>query len=135
MNLKTIILAYINKHGSATGYDVTRYLKGKTNHSHQQVYKEIKQLEAKGLFISSVEPREGKPSVKVYRYAHKGDAFAYPCAEKSDFSKTPIACSLVVDDILNGTNNIEQYLIDMTVAEALSIRVMENSDQNHTSNH
>lgn len=135
MNLNTIILAYIHKNGSATGYNVTRFLKGKTNHLHQQVYKELNRLEHKGILASKIEPREGKPAAKVYSYARNGKVFAYPSADSSDFSKTPIACSLVVEDILNDTNDFDKYIKTMEDAESICIHDIKYSDLNHTSNH
>lgn len=75
MSLKHAILVLLESEGG-TGYDIVKsFNKGLGyfwNASHQQVYKELKNLNADGLLECRAEEQVSKPDKKVYRLTDLG---------------------------------------------------------------
>ena len=75
MSLRHAILVLLESEGG-TGYDIVKsFNKGLGffwNASHQQVYQELKKLNADSLLECHVEHQEGKPDKKYYVLTEKG---------------------------------------------------------------
>lgn len=75
MSLKHAVLVLLESEGG-TGYDIVKsFSKGLGyfwNASHQQVYQELKKLNADGLLECHTELQNGKPDKKIYAVTSKG---------------------------------------------------------------
>ena len=61
--LQSAIYFELKKHGSATGYDLTKEINARgIYYSHQQVYRELHRIPSTCVLV----PQDGKPDRKVY---------------------------------------------------------------------
>jgi len=118
MNLEVIIKAYLYKNEEATGYDIAKFLKSTTGHSHQQIYRTLRKLERDDYLEFRTVNQLDKPDKKVYRCAHDGDMFVHPDYSESDFTKCGVGYSLLISDILFDKNDFEKYVNHMKLAES-----------------
>lgn len=76
MSLKNIVLVALSR-GELSGYDITKRFDTSLSHvwyaSHQQVYRELKSLEEKGLIGHREIDQEDKPSKKLYSLTDSGE--------------------------------------------------------------
>lgn len=97
-----------------SGYEMTKFIKPRTGHSHQQVYRECDQMVKIGVLKCEVIPQEGKPNKKNYSIAK---AITIKQTPISDFTKTngSLWCSL--EDVYGGCVH-EKYIEHMKLAES-----------------
>lgn len=71
-NLQVMQLSILSK-GNMSGYDLTKYVEEQgLKISHQQVYRELKKLEAGGFLECTLVPQDGKPDKKLYGLSVNG---------------------------------------------------------------
>ena len=77
MSLKHVILSILAE-GPATGYDMVKRFDAVSgyfwNASHQQIYRDLKGMEASGWVAHEGIEQQGKPDKKLYRLTADGDA-------------------------------------------------------------
>lgn len=75
MSLRHVILTVLTD-GPASGYDIARRFEEADryfwNASHQQIYRDLRSLEAAGMVSSEIVEQEQRPDRKVYRIEHAG---------------------------------------------------------------
>ncbi len=104
-----------------TGYDLTKSIN--TGHSHQQVYRELRALEKKGVLYKKVVQQEGKPDKVLYYSSVSIDPIVESFDDiKSDFTKTNAA--YIVDQINCNDNSHSSYVEHMRNAEIEFIKKM-----------
>lgn len=125
IRLEHLIIAYLDKHPGATGYDITQFLKPKTGHSHQQVYRTLDRMRREGAVKSTPIPHEGKPDGKANHLTNASIVLAYKEGiqtfinkhEHSTFRKGAFNWLITVVDINEGTDKSALYLQYMRLAE------------------
>lgn len=116
-NLNTVIQALMHKSDKPlSGYDIAKAIKNKTGNSHQQIYRELGKIAKRDDVIVTEVVQYDKPDKTLYSFKDKGD-FAYENKD-SDFSKTKFGYTLLVSDILNGTNHFDSYIEDLKAVES-----------------
>lgn len=116
--LNTVIQAILHKSDQPlTGYDIAKLIKNKTGNSHQQIYRELNKIAQRNDVEVCDVPQDGKPDKKTYRFTGSG-GFVAVVPYGSDFSKTKVGYGLLVRDILDGTNNFDDYMTDLKSAES-----------------
>lgn len=125
MNLQTIIKAYLLKHEAATGYDISLYLKDKTGHKTQQIYRELSSLVKQGVLKFEAIKQSDKPDKKIYSFAKPQDELNVLATKESDFRKTSAAYSLLVKDIMFGSDEFNEYVKTMSYVEEKFIESVE----------
>ncbi len=96
-----------------TGYDMTKFIKTRTGHSHQQVYRECDQMVNMGILKFEKVPQEGKPDKKNYSIAEYAQFEQTP---RSDFTKTNGSLWCAIEDAC-GSNIHNKYIEHMASAE------------------
>lgn len=113
--LQQLICVLLEHRGEMTGYQIAKFLKSRTKHSHQQIYRECKKLEVNGL-VSFVDViNNDRPDAKVYKIVDSGNTgikHGY-----SDFSKTTGAMWCAQDDAKLDVDLHKQYVDHMKRAE------------------
>ena len=116
--LNTVIQAILHKSTQPlTGYDIAKLIKNKTGNSHQQIYRELNKIAKRNDVEACDVPQDGKPDKKTYQFTGNG-GFCTVVPDGSDFSKTKVGYGLLVRDILDGTNNFDDYMADLKAAES-----------------
>lgn len=127
-NLYILVQAIIWKSDKPmSGYDIAMVVKGKTGNSHQQVYRELKKLATRDDVIVDVIPQVGKPDKKVYSFKSK-EGFVTECGFVSDFSKTTVGYELLIRDVLDDTNNYDEYIKAMKECEIKFLNELNKAD-------
>lgn len=117
-NLQILIEHAIYHHGKPiSGYDLTKKIRPKTGHSHQQIYREVGKMESDGHLVSKLIPQEGKPDKRVY---------SIPASTKvllgveiiKDYSKTPSCIRLACMDMSDGGDRAEKFQTAMSYIES-----------------
>lgn len=121
-NLSAVIQAILFKSESPlSGYEITKMIKNKTGNTHQQVYRELNKI-AKRIDVKVEDvPQEGKPDKKMYSYIDNDcnfGGFVTQSGSIGDYSKTKLAYEILIRDILDETNNYDNYINAMQNAEA-----------------
>lgn len=115
-NLSTVIQALMHKSDEPlSGHDIAKAIKHKTGNSHQQIYRELGKIAKRDDVTVTNVIQYDKPDKILYSFNSKGD-FAYETID-SDFSKTKFGYTLLVGDILNGTNHFDSYIEDLKSVE------------------
>lgn len=114
-NLQQLIMAALDHKGDMSGYDLSKLLKPMTNNSHQQVYRELGNLNKSGAVVYSDVAQTGKPDLKIYHSC--SFAPVKPVLIPSDFSKSNGAYSLAQFDIVNGTTLCEEFIKELKELE------------------
>mgnify|MGYP001771000064 CR=1 FL=1 len=115
-NLSTVIQALMHKSDEPlSGYDIAKAIKHKTGNSHQQIYRELGKIARRDDVTVTNVIQYDKPDKTLYSFNSKGD-FTYENND-SDFSKTKFGYTLLVSDILGGTNNFDSYIEDLKAVE------------------
>lgn len=72
--LKVAILAEVNHESPITGYTLTKSIPDSANwhSSHQQIYRDCRDLSAKGLLSVKSQPNDGKPDSRLYSITSDG---------------------------------------------------------------
>ena len=96
-----------------TGYEMAKFFKTRTNHSHQQIYRECDQMVKMGVLKCEVIPQEGKPDKKNYSIAK---SLIIKQALISDFTKTNGSLWCAINDAY-GKNIHEKYIEHMKLSE------------------
>lgn len=100
-----------------SGYDISKVIGCRTGHSHQQIYRELKKLASRDDVLIEKVHQEDKPDKKLYSFANKS-AFVTTEDVSSDLSKTPVAYTLLIRDILDGTDFYREYQEKMQSTES-----------------
>lgn len=117
MDLCTVLMAAIaTSDKPESGYDLTVLLKNKSGNAHQQVYRALNRLAARGELTVTPDPQDGKPDRRLYSLP-LGREVAYAFEYESDFRKTPVAYSLLAQDILLDNTRHSRYVMAMQKAE------------------
>ncbi len=115
-NLSTVIQALMHKSDKPlSGYDIAKAIKNKTGNSHQQIYRELGKIAKRDDVIVTDVVQYDKPDKTLYSFKGKC-SFTYETSD-SDFSKTKFGYTLLVSDILNGTNHFDSYIEDLKEVE------------------
>lgn len=116
-NLNTVIQALMHKSDKPlSGYDIAKAIKNKTGNSHQQIYRELGKIAKRDDVIVTNVVQYDKPDKTLYNFKNKG---GFTCeTSDSDFSKTKFGYTLLVSDILNGTNHFDSYIEDLKAVES-----------------
>lgn len=113
--LQQLILVMLKHRGAMTGYDMAKLLKGRTDHTTQQVYKDCAKLEVKGFISSTKVINHDKPDAKLYELVSDTDiGLAH---EYSNFTKTNGSMWCAQDDIKLDVDLHRQYMEHMQKAE------------------
>lgn len=96
-----------------TGYEMTKFIKTRTGHSHQQVYRECDQMVKAGVLSCEKTPQEGKPDKKNYSINNRIQIKQSPI---SDFTKTNASLWCALEDAYGG-NVHKDYIEHMASAE------------------
>lgn len=116
-NLNTVIQALMHKSDKPlSGYDIAKAIKNKTGNSHQQIYRELGKIAKRDDVIVTDVVQYDKPDKTLYSFKTKGN-FTYKNND-SDFSKTKFGYTLLVGDILYGTNHFDSYIEDLKSVES-----------------
>lgn len=96
-NIQKVILKKLSN-GQHTGYELTKLFAKTTGNSHQQIYRELKDLMRKGFISVEHVEQSGKPDKKVYTLVKSGFDMVF---DESRFEKTNAAYMLasVSDDL------------------------------------
>jgi len=113
--LQQLIMTLLTHRGSMTGYDISKFLKDRTKHHHQQIYKQCAKLEAEGFLTHSDIKSEDKPDAKVYSISSTD--YEIDAHDFSDFSKTEGSVWCVMDDARLDVDLHKQYIEHMQNAE------------------
>lgn len=120
-NLQSVIKAILlTIDAPISGYDITKMIQDKTGNTHQQVYRELAKLAKLDGVLVELVPQEDKPDKKMYSLTDKEfDQCRVTTKPKlySDYRKTNLAYKILVRDILDGTNNFDDYIKVMNEAE------------------
>lgn len=119
-DLQRIILAKLSSK-SATGYTICQELTPLTNHSHQQIYRELNKMADNGHATFVVKPQEGKPDRKIYTITKSGEAQHVLNNEKPITVETFNRGHLMVA-IMSSTNELE--LLNRLKAYAKDMRAL-----------
>lgn len=130
-NLGMIIKATIKKHAKdypnetdLTGYDITKEIKATSRHSHQQVYREIAKLIEEGEIERYGVPQSGRPDKAPCRLTAKA-VTRERTLTMTNFARTSVCYSLIVEDIENGTQNFSDYIESMSRFERRLLKKFE----------
>jgi len=97
-----------------SGYDLARRFEGSIGSfwkaTHQQIYRELGQMEQKGYLDSETVVQEGRPNKKLYRMTEKGRQYlgdwigtvSEPCVIREDLLVMTFAGALAVPGALAG---------------------------------
>lgn len=99
LSLEDILLSYLQKKGSSTGYDIAKYLRKTSKHSHQQIYRTLSKMEMTNKVKSSIQPQQGKPDKKVYTLVKPYLPRTVDSSMFSDFSKTTLSYAATIQGI------------------------------------
>lgn len=113
--LQQLILVMLKHRGAMTGYDMAKLLKGRTNHTTQQVYRDCAKLEVEGFISSTRVVNHDKPDAKLYELVP--DNIFGLTHEYSDFTKTNGSMWCAHDDIKLDVDLHRQYMEHMQKAE------------------
>lgn len=117
MDLCTVLKAAVFASDKpVSGYDLTVLLKDKSGNAHQQVYRALNRLAARGELTVTPAPQIGKPDRRLYSLP-VGRTVVYDSVNASDFRKTPVAYSLLAQDLLMGRERHARYVEAMQKAE------------------
>ena len=112
--LQKIIYSQLHQNlGPMSGYEMTKFVKPRTGHSHQQVYRECDQMVKMGILKCEVIPQEGKPNKKNYSIAK---SLPIDQTSISDFTKTNGSLWCAIEDAY-GKSIHEKYIEHMKLAE------------------
>lgn len=97
-----------------TGYDIAKLLASKTKHSHQQVYRELAKLRNTALVHTELVKQSDKPDKLLYS-VNKSVGMLPTYSTDVDFTKSDLAASLLIHDIINGTDFFDKYISKVTL--------------------
>lgn len=103
-----------------SGYDITKMIQNKTGNTHQQVYRELARMAKLDGVAVELVIQEDRPDKKMYSIEGKDTGVFWSEKQvklRGDYSKTSLAYKILVRDILDGTNNFDNYIKAMDEAE------------------